>query len=209
MVSTRELILDKALELFSENGYEAVSVKQLASAVGIKAPSLYKHFPSKQDIFAALMSRLSEVYELSSVLSISNPGNRLSEYEKAASMTPDEIADMLCSQLKLVTTHPVIGRTRKLLTIEQFRNPSLCAETEKRQYKDIFDYNRGLICYLISKKILTDGDPDIMTLQFISPINIELQRVDRFPDILPEAMEMIHKHVVQFFGLYGKEHKNA
>ena len=43
---TRQKILAKALELFSVHGYDAVSVGQIAAAVGIKAPSLYNHFPS-------------------------------------------------------------------------------------------------------------------------------------------------------------------
>ena len=44
---TRQMILTQALRLFSENGYDAVSVGEIAAAVGIKAPSLYNHFRSK------------------------------------------------------------------------------------------------------------------------------------------------------------------
>ena len=39
--NTKERILLEALKLFSNEGYEAVSVEQIAAAVGIKAPSLY------------------------------------------------------------------------------------------------------------------------------------------------------------------------
>ena len=46
--NTRQRILTEALSLFSKKGYEAVSVEQIAKAVGIKAPSLYKHYKSKQ-----------------------------------------------------------------------------------------------------------------------------------------------------------------
>ena len=42
---TKQRIMEEALRLFSENGYDAVSVEQIAQAVGIKAPSLYNHFP--------------------------------------------------------------------------------------------------------------------------------------------------------------------
>ena len=52
---TKQKILDKALALFSSRGYDAVSVGEIAQAVGIKAPSLYNHFPSKQAIFDALV----------------------------------------------------------------------------------------------------------------------------------------------------------
>lgn len=53
---TKRRILTEALRLFAQRGYDAVSVEQIANAVGIKAPSLYKHFPSKQSIFDALLS---------------------------------------------------------------------------------------------------------------------------------------------------------
>ena len=55
---TKQRILDEALRLFSQSGYDAVSVERIASAVGIKAPSLYKHFKSKQEIFDANRVRL-------------------------------------------------------------------------------------------------------------------------------------------------------
>ena len=52
---TKQRILDKALELFSAHGYDSVSVGEIAKAVGIKAPSLYNHFPGKHAIFDAIV----------------------------------------------------------------------------------------------------------------------------------------------------------
>ena len=53
---TKQRILDKALELFSTYGYDSVSVGQIAEAVGIRAPSLYNHYPGKQAIFDAIVA---------------------------------------------------------------------------------------------------------------------------------------------------------
>ena len=50
-MSAGERIVYEALVLFSKKGYSDVYVAEIASAVGIKAPSLYKHFKSKRDIF--------------------------------------------------------------------------------------------------------------------------------------------------------------
>ena len=60
---TKQRILDKALELFSTYGYDSVSVGQIAEAVGIRAPSLYNHYPSKQAIFDAIVGDMGEVCE--------------------------------------------------------------------------------------------------------------------------------------------------
>ena len=59
---TKQKILDKALELFSTQGYDSVSVGEIAKAVGIKAPSLYNHFPSKQAIFDAIVESTTSMY---------------------------------------------------------------------------------------------------------------------------------------------------
>ena len=51
-LSTKERIRTEALHLFAQYGYDAISVAQIAKAVGIQAPSLYKHYASKEDIFS-------------------------------------------------------------------------------------------------------------------------------------------------------------
>jgi len=63
MEDTKQRILEKSLELFSTKGYDAVSVGEIAKAVGIKAPSLYNHFPSKQAIFDAIVESTAAHYE--------------------------------------------------------------------------------------------------------------------------------------------------
>lgn len=54
---TRKRILDAAIEMFATHGFEACSVRDLAKAVGIKAPGLYSHFPSKEAILTEAMIR--------------------------------------------------------------------------------------------------------------------------------------------------------
>jgi AcrR family transcriptional regulator len=42
-------------QLFAENGYHGVSMEQLADAAGVSKPVLYQHFPSKRDLYLALV----------------------------------------------------------------------------------------------------------------------------------------------------------
>jgi AcrR family transcriptional regulator len=53
--SSRDRILDAALDLFARQGYAATSMRQIATAVGMRAPSLYNHFAGKEAILAALI----------------------------------------------------------------------------------------------------------------------------------------------------------
>ena len=56
--SNRERILEAAILLFSERGFSAVSQREIAAAVGIKAASLYNHFPSKEAILEEIVEVL-------------------------------------------------------------------------------------------------------------------------------------------------------
>jgi len=54
--TTKERILYAAAMMFAKNGYENVSVRDLADEVNVRAPSLYNHFTSKKEILHALYS---------------------------------------------------------------------------------------------------------------------------------------------------------
>ena len=56
--STRERILDVALELFSEQGYEQTSLREIAERLGVTKAALYFHFEHKEDILLQLHMRL-------------------------------------------------------------------------------------------------------------------------------------------------------
>jgi len=58
-ISNREKILKTATQLFAERGFSAVSQREIAAAVGIKAASIYNHFPSKDAILEEIIKRLS------------------------------------------------------------------------------------------------------------------------------------------------------
>lgn len=58
--STRERILDVALDLFIEKGYDKTSLREIAEQLGFTKAALYYHFASKEDILMALHMRLHE-----------------------------------------------------------------------------------------------------------------------------------------------------
>ena len=56
MNNTRTAILKAAILLFSRQGYEGISMRNIAEAVNISAPALYNHFKSKQSIYIAVIA---------------------------------------------------------------------------------------------------------------------------------------------------------
>lgn len=53
--STKVRILRATAELIAKQGYSATSTRDIAAAVGVEQPALYKHFSAKADIFAAIV----------------------------------------------------------------------------------------------------------------------------------------------------------
>ncbi|MFR4009307.1 MAG: TetR/AcrR family transcriptional regulator [Christensenellales bacterium] len=58
MKDTKENILQVALGLFARDGYEAVSVSEIAGALGITKGALYRHYAGKRDIFDSILARM-------------------------------------------------------------------------------------------------------------------------------------------------------
>jgi AcrR family transcriptional regulator len=60
-------LLDAASEVFASKGYHAAAMDEIADAAGVSKPVLYQHFPSKLDLYLALLDqsceRLAEVVE--------------------------------------------------------------------------------------------------------------------------------------------------
>jgi len=56
----RDALLSSAAQLFADRGFDGVSIEDLGSSVGISGPAVYRHFPSKQAVLAALLVGVSE-----------------------------------------------------------------------------------------------------------------------------------------------------
>lgn len=56
-MDNRQELLDQALDLFSQRGYDAVGVREVVEAVGVTKPTLYHYFDSKRGLLDALLRR--------------------------------------------------------------------------------------------------------------------------------------------------------
>jgi len=71
----KEEIIRVAAKLFKEKGYSAVTMRDLAKAMGIKAASLYNHINSKQDILNSIIIALAEEFTAGMKLIQTSNGN--------------------------------------------------------------------------------------------------------------------------------------
>jgi AcrR family transcriptional regulator len=60
VTSKRELLINEAVKIFDRHGYHDSSIEEIGAAAGINASSVYRHFPSKADLLAAVFYRASD-----------------------------------------------------------------------------------------------------------------------------------------------------
>ena len=202
--NTKQEILEASLELFSVQGFEATSISQIASAVGIRKASLYSHFENKQAILDALVKDVLEQYAEHSIFAKAD-WDQYDDTEDKPALTPDAAAQMILGQVRYILHDPHISRARKMLAIEQFQNPELANLQTKQNYSDVMHYFTGLVKYLIRHDVLTEDDPAIMAAQLCLPVSTWINLCDREPDREAEVMDLISRHIQQFFKVYRLE----
>ena len=201
--NTKQEILEAALELFSVQGFEATSISQIASAVGLRKASLYSHFESKQAILDTLVKEVLVQYAAHSIFARTDWENNTRDLPATA----DDAVQMIQGQIRCILHDPVISRARKMLVIEQFQNPELSQLQTKQNYADVMEYFTGLMKQLIKQGMLAEDDPQIMAAQFCLPITVWLNLCDREPNREQEVMEFVGKHIRQFFSVYRQTSK--
>ena len=95
----REQLLGTALRVFSDGGYHATSMDEIAAAAGVSKPVLYQHFPGKRDLFLALVEHT--LRELSA---------RLEESLSDADTHRDRVRNVIVTHFDFVYHHPQAHR---------------------------------------------------------------------------------------------------
>ncbi|MBR6101187.1 MAG: TetR/AcrR family transcriptional regulator [Ruminococcus sp.] len=124
-METREKILLEAVKLFASAGFGAVTVDRIASAVGIKAPSLYKHFKSKRDIFQSILSEM-ERRDAENAESFSLPADTAENDPEGYQGIPVTALLGFCREMFVYWTEDEFASAfRRMLTVEQYRSEEM------------------------------------------------------------------------------------
>ena len=124
--------------------------------------------------------------------------------DRSLPLTAEEAVGMVQGQLRYILHDPAVQRGRKMLVIEQFQNPELAKLQTKQNYSDVLAYFTGLMKCLIREGILLEDDPEIMAAQFCLPISVWINLCDREPERETEVMELVSRHIRQFFRVWKK-----
>ena len=146
MSNRKEEILIVALHLFARDGYEAVSVSQIAGELEMTKGALYRHYKSKRDIFDCIVQRM-EQQDGEQARENEVPEESIEKTpEEYQNVSLDDFVEYSKSMFEYWTEDDFASSFRKMLTIEQFRSEEM--QNLYQQYlvsgpteyvKDLFD----------------------------------------------------------------------
>ena len=133
-MTTKEKITETALDLFSQRGYDGVSVRDIARAVGIRESSIYNHFQSKRAVFDAIVDlcvQQSERYFREGGLPY-DAGDDASVY---AGIGMEDLQELIERTFRFFFDDPWNARFRRLLLLSQYADPR-CRDIYRQLYRD-------------------------------------------------------------------------
>lgn len=149
--NNKEKIFDVSIDLFSEYGYDGVSIRQIAKEVGIKESSIYNHYKSKESIMDAILD-----YYIGRMMSNDIPVSQASEnLDVGFDYFYESGLDAFTSQLK----DEKMSKITRIILIESYHNEKMKNFMKDSIISQAIDGWIVLFDLMKSKKLI-DGDCD-------------------------------------------------
>lgn len=202
-MTTKEKIIIESLKLFSQKGYEGVSMREIAGAVGIKGASLYNHFLGKEAIFRAIFDEMTKRYDASAMamhIPTAQDEQTVAFYLGA---DPDTLFHFAEGLFGFFCQDDFMAMFRKLLVGEQHHSP-MAAEMLKQYYLDApVLFQKQIFEGMQAQGSMAGFDAGVMALHFYSPIHYLLCQFD-LGCPYGECLRQLTAHVRGFCGVYTK-----
>lgn len=202
--NTKEEILLESLKLFARDGYEGVTVRDIAEKLGIRQSSLYKHYESKQDIFISIVNRMNEEFQ-AKITSLNVPEGSFSQMAALYGHEPLAVIKTLGEGLfRYWTEDEYASAFRRMLILEQYRNNELSAFYQQYLAGGVIEYETKLFAEMIQQGYFKKNDPQQLAINFYGPIFLLMTVYDGTVD-KNGLVDLVIAHVEQFGRRYGME----
>ena len=190
---TKAKIINVALELFARNGYLGTSMRDIAEQLNISKGALYKHYVSKQEILDQIIQRMYAL-DLERAQKYGMPENEADGFAEAYMHTPAEkIRAYSIAQFRHWTEEPFSSQFRKMLTLEQYRDPEMAKLYHQYLASGPLDYMAAIF------RKLTDSDAAAMqlALEFYGPMHLLYSVYDAAED-KSTVISLLEAHIDRF-----------
>ena len=201
---TKERILETALELFAQNGYPGTSMNDIAAQLGITKAALYKHYAGKQEILDRIVERMNEM-DYARAEEYEMPETEPDGFAEAYLHTPvQKIRAYSMAQFDHWIKERFSSDFRKMLTLEQYRDPKLAQLHHDYLAGGPLEYMAAIF------RRLTDSDEAAMqlALEFYGPMYLLYSVYDGAED-KESVSAMLGAHIDRFIaGVESGHRKN-
>jgi AcrR family transcriptional regulator len=160
-LTTSEKILDVAIDLISKEGFDAVSIREIAKTVGIRESSIYNHFRSKDEILDTIIDYL--VVELARA---SAPALDIeAQLEEVGVEKYMEIGSKAFMERIM---NPRVTKMWRVLSIELYHNEKIKDFFIQTMLKAPLDGWEQIFGKMIEKKLIKPYDPRMLAREFFS-----------------------------------------
>ena len=186
---TRQLILDAALDLFAEKGYFGTSLRDVATAVGVRESALYNYFASKDALFDALMT-----------------AHQHTKLERLSPLVDGPIADgrALLEQFALASleafAEPREQKLHRILMSDGIRLAKVGRINLYERMSSGRERLHELLRRLIREGWLRRADVAVLGIAFFSPLFMwrQLRAIDAPVPMIRQPRAFARQHVEQF-----------
>ncbi len=193
---TKERILEAALEMFSQNGYAGTNIRELSASLGLVKSGVYKHYESKEAIWNALLDEMIAYY-----------GEHFGSPEHLPPVpdSPEGLVDMTMQMVNFTVHDERIIMTRKVLTLEQFRDGHARELATKHFLTGLTEMFTHIFAGMMDKGSLRRDDPAMLAFAYTTPISALIHLCDREPDKKEAALAKVEAFSRHFVRVYGQE----
>lgn len=190
---TKKRILDAALKVFAEKGYEATNVREIAEELGYTKSALYKHYKSKEEIWDALIDKLDIHYE--------------KHFGSVDNLPPipasgEELVQLVNKMTSFTINDENIRMIRKTVMMEQFRGEKVRDLATKHFLSGTRILFMNIFDQMLEQGTLKKYDTAILAFELTAPITQLVHLCDRDPEKIPQVMRMIEVYTRHFVKVY-------
>ena len=193
--NTKSRLLEAALEMFSQNGYEGTNIRELSASLGLGKSSVYRHFESKEEIWNAMLDEMEAYYN-----------EKFGSPEKLP-VTPqntDELKELTLRMLDFTVHDKKVIMTRKILLREQFRDERVRSLATKHFKTGLEAMFTKIFAGMMENGSLRKEDSAMLAFAYTAPISSFVQFCDREAEKEGEAMEQVKAFIEHFMDTYGE-----
>jgi AcrR family transcriptional regulator len=200
-MNTKEKIMDVALHMFSERGYEAVSIRDICGEVGIKESTLYYHFKNKKDILDSLIEKFRNHIDglLSHIDEI--PGDGQQKKGKKNDIASSKIMDTYMMDSYLFD--PFCNLMIRLMMIEQFHNEEIRVLYEKTLFTDPYEIYMNVFKRLAAQGAFPEEQAEIIVRQYHAYMTMLTYKYLLNGELTEERKKACAKEVHKIIGGFG------